>query len=355
MPTRTEVIQQIRSKDEVRLDDVALILDYYDSNIGSTDAGARTTILNNWRAFDFYHENDLAALRGYITTLGGVTRSSSDRAFFDTMHLNRQVVTREHILQILDEALLPPAFLLEGADIVFRADVLSSLWLDTSRTMPALGTLDEEIHAWDNLGTDTGLIGVQELQAGDHALYVPSGLNGLPALRSDGTNTTLEGGAAKSGTFTSAYQSAVGGLSMFAIGANFTDGGNTVLELTDGGPDTLGWADTSGFRSLRNAVTEQIFTYTPNVDGYFFVNMPDDGTISAKDFSGSADVGTIETANQVDISTAFGEVRMFGNVSGTTGPCQLSEAYYLNRESTDAEIAEWLAYCSSKFGLTKAT
>lgn len=274
-----------------------------------------------------------------------------------TVHNRIRVYSGDHVSPTFTAFDPTPPFLRPGPggpDIIFRADVLSSMWLDVARTMPALGTLDEEIEAWDNLGTDTGLVGVEKLAGTDHAFYVPSGLNGRPALRSDGVNTTLEGGAGKSGTFTSPYNSVSGGVSMFAIGDNFDNGGNTVLDLTDGGPDLLGWGDISGFRANRNAGTDQIFAFTGPTGAYFYVNVLDDGTIDDKDFSGSVDLGTTETSNHVAITTAFGEVRIFGNVSGTTGPNQFSEIYILNRSSTPAEIAEFKAYCLSQYGLTKA-
>jgi len=104
MVTRTEVLQQRRSKDGVRESDVDLILDYYDTEASSTDAAARTVILAEMRARNFLHPRVLEGLYNYIATIGGTQVSASFQAFESAQEIHRDNgMSREMLGRILDE------------------------------------------------------------------------------------------------------------------------------------------------------------------------------------------------------------------------------------------------------------
>lgn len=103
MPTRTEVLQQRRSKDGVLQFDLTLILDYYDQVAATTDAAARTAILTNQRAVDFFHPADLEGLYNYIPTVSKVQLSATFQEFEQSIPIQKDGVSREMLGRILDE------------------------------------------------------------------------------------------------------------------------------------------------------------------------------------------------------------------------------------------------------------
>lgn len=104
MVTRTEVIQQRRSKDGVRESDIDLILDYYDTEASSTSAPARAAIQADLRARNFMHPRVLEGLYDYIATIGGTQATASFEAFEKAQEMQKDNgMSREMLERILDE------------------------------------------------------------------------------------------------------------------------------------------------------------------------------------------------------------------------------------------------------------
>ena len=103
MTTRTDVLQQRRSKDEVLQFDLTLILDYYDTVAATTDAAARLAILTDQRAVDFFHPADLKGLYDYIPLVGKTQLSATFQDFEQSLPIQKDAVSREMLGRILDE------------------------------------------------------------------------------------------------------------------------------------------------------------------------------------------------------------------------------------------------------------
>jgi hypothetical protein len=244
---------------------------------------------------------------------------------------------------------ITPQFL-QDAEIVFQAEDLSTLWLGPGRTNQAVGTLDEQIEVWDNKGSMTGFVSVDQVLAGDHAFYTPNAINGLPTLRGDGTNTLLRG------TPGTAMGTATGGMSVYCIMnvasgvfgeyVHYYDTVSDDIELEQGSNDV-------GFQ--RNSSGNQMSVNTLPDATYLFYSADNTGAVAAGDWDVSASTNTSTAMATVvtDLSnTAL--FTIFGDNTDVSTNCQIAELYVMDRQSTQAEILQFTTYAKAKYNLEKA-
>lgn len=247
----------------------------------------------------------------------------------------------------------PTPLFMQNAPIAIRADKLSTLWLDAAGTMPALGTLDEQIERIDNSGTLN--FSLTELAAGDHAFYTPAGLGGLPTIRGNGSTSVLTG---VPGT---AFTTADSGLCMLAIGVFPGNSFTTMLEFEDGASDGWRIAQSGNDASfVRNEAGTSGSTGGTEQDFYMFFNWNVDKTRGNSDCSfmsfapPMASVGFGATTNPGDIS-ATAVLSLFANTGGTVnGAIEFSEVYFLDRILTTQEEIDFVAYAESTYGIVHA-
>lgn len=135
MPTRTEVIQALRARDELQNRDLALLLDYLEQVAGSS-SGTRATILASRRRIqDEVTPRDIEAIYNYLAELGTPANG---------FEILRRLLRRRDLFGIqvanfiMDEidgaSFAPSAF--SDPQFLFRTDLISTLWQDASATMP---------------------------------------------------------------------------------------------------------------------------------------------------------------------------------------------------------------------------
>jgi hypothetical protein len=108
MPTRTEVIQSLKSRDEFQNRDIATIMDYLEQESGNS-SGTRATVVNSQRRVqDAVSPNDLTEIYNYVAELG--TPASTLEAFLEDIAVRRDIVSLDlvnHILDLVDGASFP--------------------------------------------------------------------------------------------------------------------------------------------------------------------------------------------------------------------------------------------------------
>ena len=192
MPTRIEVIQALRSRDEFQNRDVAQILDYIEQEAGNS-SGTRALILGaKSRTLDAVTRRDLTALHDYISELG--TPATSLRDYLNSLDVRRDIVSRDLVnltLDVVDGATFP--LLLPSNPVVhYNPSDLSTLWQDTGRTMQVTADA-QDINAIDGLGSLSGQ-NMDTLTGTDNApLFVANafsfGGNDFAGIEFDASNT----------------------------------------------------------------------------------------------------------------------------------------------------------------------
>lgn len=247
------------------------------------------------------------------------------------------------------EAKQTPQFLLD-ADIVFQADRLDTMWLGPGRTNPIVGTLDEEVEAWDNIGSLGSFVGLAEVAAADHAFYTPNGINGNPTLRGNGTTSILRG------TPGTAFTTASGGLTILWIGVHVSGIFNEYLQFGDSATDDFAIESSSGDKgfSRNNSGNTMSVSGMPK-PGYMFMSVGDDGTVAAThwDVSASTNTPSAAGATAMDLST-IATLTVFGDFGGVSSSQETAELFILDRVLTLAEIQLFKDYCLNKYALVKA-
>ena len=108
MPTRIEVIQSLKSRDEFQNRDIATILDYLEQVSGNS-SGTRATLLESKRRVqDEVTAFDLTAIYNYAAELG--TPAITIEAFLEDVAVRRDIVSLDlvnHILDLFDGASFP--------------------------------------------------------------------------------------------------------------------------------------------------------------------------------------------------------------------------------------------------------
>lgn len=159
MPTRTEVLQQLRARDELQNRDLALLLDYLEEVAGAS-SGTRDTILSSRRRIqDEITPQDFERLYNYLAELG--TPANTFAAFSRVLR-RRDILSRQLANFVMDEidgaSFGPPG----GAPRIWvDAQDLSTMWIerDGSRTTPVTAS-GQNVGEWLNKGDDSAFTDV---------------------------------------------------------------------------------------------------------------------------------------------------------------------------------------------------
>lgn len=346
MPTRTEVIQALRARDELQNRDIAQILDYLEQEAGSSSSTRGTILRSRRRTQDEITPRDLRSIYDYLAELG--TPASTSAEFIQGVRRRdiMSIALANHMMDLIDGASFFPDFM-ANAPIALRVDQLSTLWLDAAGTMPALGTLDEQIERIDNSGTLS--FSLTENGAGEHAFYTPAGIGTKPALRG-------AGGTSLTGVPGGAFTTAAGGMAIAGILQLNASSFTSYMELLDGSND--GWEISQSGNSVtfeRNGLGAGASASAAD-DAYFFYNWQVDGTRGNSDASWAASAPPIASigfsATAGDISAAA-TLALFSTIAGgANSTIRWSELYAWDRVLTTQEENTFTAYAESNYGIT---
>lgn len=154
MPTRAEVIQALKSRDEFQNRDIAQVLDYLEQE-ASGSSSTRNAILGRRRIKDEVSNRDLTAIYNYLAELG--TPAGTIRDFLNALAVRRDIVSRalvNHILDLIDAASFIPSPPEQGNLLHwFDFTDLSTLFQDAAGLIPAVLQSDP-VGRVDNKGTD---------------------------------------------------------------------------------------------------------------------------------------------------------------------------------------------------------
>lgn len=336
MPTRIEVIQGLRARDEFQNRDIALILDYLEQE-ASSSSSTRASILNSRRRTqDEVSRRDLAAIYNYLAELG--TPASTIAGFLRSLARRRDIVSRKMVNLLMDEidatsfVLLPPAF----ANMQHWWDQTDPnvVFADVAGTISAsFGGLIERID-------DKGFAGLNltEVGAGVPTWTSPAGgVNGLSVASSGSGLGFFPGAVSIAGSPAGAafatiqkIRSGVGTLASFAY-----DSAKQNLQAVVG----TGWrvkllGDTP-FRSFGKAVVlgEWLWLY---------------GTIDA---AGTARIRAAG-GSEVSFSGTYTPNAGGGTISYLGVPVDCGESMIWNKDLTPAETIQLISYFDSRYGVT---
>jgi hypothetical protein len=154
MPTRAEVQQAFRARDEFQNRDMGQIMDYLEQEAGSSSGTRATVVDSQVRTQDAVTQRDLEAIYNYAAELG--TPVSTLEAFLEAVAVRRDIVSRalvDHILDLIDGTVFPADPL--TAKYWFDFDDLSTLFQDVAFLTPVT-TDGQDIRSMTNKGTEAG-------------------------------------------------------------------------------------------------------------------------------------------------------------------------------------------------------
>jgi hypothetical protein len=136
MPTRTQVIQTLRARDELQNRDIALILDYLEQEANDSSSTRSAILRNRRRIQDEVTERDLTAIYNYLAELG--TPANTIARFLNRLARRRDIVSRKLVNLLMDEidastfAPVPP----NSPTYWYDFTDISQLYQDAPRIVP---------------------------------------------------------------------------------------------------------------------------------------------------------------------------------------------------------------------------